>query len=180
MATVKDLPKLSEWLKEQRESMKASLEKKRKQARIYLALVRLLDSHGVEVEASLWDAEYGDIRLEVFEKDDRGRIRFTWQEGQLRPVLRRTAQGVPYVAILARVLGARLSQAEYSYPGKTDTPHVYHCTATIPLKALWVNFKVHFPALFHDRDNQPCRVESNRHESETMVIVCRRPCVAGV
>jgi hypothetical protein len=172
---------LSEWLKQARESANNRIASLRKKGRIYLALVRTLQSHGVEIEPRLWDADYGELRLEVFEKDNRGRICFDWYKDRLRPKLRRTANGVPYVAVLAQALGARLSQAEYSYPGKTDTPNVYHVDAKIPLRAPWEGFSVHFPALFHDRGGeQPCRVETTHVERENLVIVCRRPCVAGV
>ncbi len=46
--------------------------------RLYRALVRLLRRHGVEVvDGSTWDAEhgYGEIRLEVFDKNE-----CVWQE----------------------------------------------------------------------------------------------------
>jgi hypothetical protein len=94
----------------------------------------------------------------------------------LRPLLKRTAQGTPIVAILGKLAGFRLSQTDYRWPSRTDVPDVYCCTGRVALHGKWEGLTVEFKCLFHDREGQPCRVEKavqQREPYETMHIVCK-------
>src|SRR5262249_44238584 len=107
------LPTLSDFIRERRSDLNAKLARIRARARLYLQFLRKLRRHGVALEYSTYGAEQGEVTVELFEKVD-GRIQFTldWSRngGRLRPVLKRTAQGTPVVAVLGKLAGFRLSK----------------------------------------------------------------------
>jgi hypothetical protein len=174
--TTTALPTLSAFLKAERQGMREKLAQFKKRAKLYLKLLRTLHRHGVEIQASPYDAANGEVNIPLFEKDENGRIQFTFLGGpRLRPTLKRTSKGRPVVAILGKVAGFRLSKAIYRWPSKTDTADVYRCTGQVELNGKWQGLTVEFSALFHDKEGQPCRIEKSiqqREQYEAIHIVC--------
>jgi hypothetical protein len=178
------LPSLSAFLKAERETMKQKLAQFKAKAKLYLKLLRTLQRHGVQVNASSYDADNGEITIQLFEKHENGRIKFAFEHGwygnglggpRLRPELKRTSQGTPVVAILGKIAGFRLSKAEYRWPSKTETADVYRCTGIVELSGKWTGLRVEFSALFHDKEGQRCRIEKTMHERErheTLAVTC--------
>src|SRR5437867_7364162 len=106
MPALDNLPSLAEFIRERRQDLKAKLARIQARARLYFQFVRALRRRGVEVEYSAFGAEEGEVTMELFETKE-GRIQFTLENGRLRPVLKRTAQGRPVVAVLGKLAGFR-------------------------------------------------------------------------